>query len=90
MNRYLILGLPIAKSVLYERRSLLIKSLKSNHIQRNNHTISSPRQNMRTEQRNGLLVRQEGAYKTPVYHETFRTYCVRHQATRRRVLQVCE
>jgi len=57
MNKLLILGLPIAKSALYERHSALTKTLKSKILKRNNHTmscISSLRQNMHIIQSNGL------------------------------------
>ena len=40
MNKLLILGLPIAKSALYERQYALTKTLKSKIFKRNNHTIS--------------------------------------------------
>jgi hypothetical protein len=56
MNKLLILGLPIAKSALYERHSTLTKTLKSKILKRNNHTmscISSLRQNMHINQSDG-------------------------------------
>ena len=56
MNKLLILGLPIAKSALYERQSAITKSLKSKILKRNNQTMScipSLRQNMHLEQSNG-------------------------------------
>ena len=84
MNRLLVLGLPIAKSVLYDRRSML----KGKFFKRNNHTISSiirPRENLTTIQRDGIPCGRV-SYTTPVSHETVSTCSVRHQATRRRVL----
>lgn len=89
MNRAAILGLPIAKSILYDRRSIIKKSLKTKILRRNNHTISSfsPRQNNSTKQSNGFL---EEEVKVPVSHELFRTDCVMHTTTRRRVLLFCE
>jgi hypothetical protein len=56
MNKLLIMGLPIAKSALYERHSALTKTLKSKILKRNNHTmscISSLRQNMHINQSDG-------------------------------------
>ena len=56
MNKLLILGLPIAKSALYERHYTLTKTLKSKILKRNNHTmscISSLRQNMHINQSDG-------------------------------------
>jgi hypothetical protein len=56
MNKLLILGLPIAKSALYERQSAITKSLKSKIFKRNNQTMScipSLRQNMHLDQSNG-------------------------------------
>ena len=41
MNRLLVLGLPIAKSVLYERRSIITNSLKRKISRRNTQTMSS-------------------------------------------------
>jgi hypothetical protein len=57
MNKLLIMGLPIAKSALYERHYALTKTLKSKIFKRNNHTmscISSLRQNMHINQSNAL------------------------------------
>jgi hypothetical protein len=57
MNKLLILGLPIAKSALYERHSAITKTLKSKILKRNNHTmscISSLRQNMHINQSDAL------------------------------------
>ena len=57
MNKLLIMGLPIAKSVLYDQQSALLKSLKSKFFKRKNHTIScisSLRQNLLYSQSNGL------------------------------------
>ena len=57
MNKLLILGLPIAKSALYERHYALTKTLKSKIFKRNNHTmscISSLRQNLHNKQSNAL------------------------------------
>jgi hypothetical protein len=57
MNKLLILGLPIAKSALYERHYALTKTLKSKIFKRNNHTmscISSLRQNMHINQSDAL------------------------------------
>ena len=56
MNKLLILGLPIAKSALYERQYALTKSLKSKILKRNNQTmscISSLKQNMHINQSDG-------------------------------------
>jgi len=61
MNKLLILGLPIAKSALYERQYALTKTLKSKILKRNNQTMScipSLKQNMNTYQSNGLGHRQ--------------------------------
>ena len=57
MNKLLIMGLPIAKSILYEQQFALIKSLKSKIFKRKNNTIScipSLRQNLLYSQSNGL------------------------------------
>jgi hypothetical protein len=57
MSKLLILGLPIAKSALYERHYALTKTLKSKIFKRNNYTmscISSLRQNMHNRQSDGL------------------------------------
>jgi hypothetical protein len=90
MNRLLLIGLPVAKSVLYDRRSLLAKLPKSKFFKRNNHTISSvirPRENLNVLQRDDIPG-GDISYGIPASHEAFSTCSVRHQATRKRLLSV--
>ena len=87
MNRLCMKALPIAESALHIRRAILHKNIQRPRLTRNTLTLGCLPLRRKTQ---NIDTNQIGILDARVSHESFSTSTVAHQATRRRVLRVCE
>ena len=98
MNRLCMKALPIAESALHIRRAILDKNIQrprlgrrlttGNHrLTRNTLTLGCLPLRRKTQ---NIDTNQIGILDARVSHESFSTSTVAHQATRRRILRICE